>query len=152
MLDKKTPRMVKYNEGDTLSITIKPDDKLQGDFNKTGGIERLLDFYNYYNTKLNRLMNPKHYTFWFRVELSEPIGEDVHNQPRFHLHGYIKLKTKHAVFIWLTEVMPDLLIHARLQINHLIDDENNSWIEYCKKQHLYIPRNQSTISNEVDIS
>lgn len=151
MLDKNHPRMVTYNEGDILAVTIKPDDKIQGDFIKTNGIERLLDFYNYYNTKLTRLMNPKHYTYWFRIEISEPVGKDVKNQPRFHLHGTIKLKTKHAVFIWLTEVMPDLLIHALLHINHLIEDENKSWIEYCKKQHLYIPRNQSTISNEVDI-
>ena len=82
-----------YNPGDTLAVTIAPDDKIQ-QFLK---VSRYSDFYEYYREKFTQFTHI-HFDHWFRIELSEPIGEVQSEGPRLHLHGVIKLKTKLAVF------------------------------------------------------
>lgn len=148
MYDEK----IKYNDGDILAVTIKPDDYLQGEHLKQSASARIMEFYQFYSQKLSRLMQNKqqcHYDYWFRIEISEPIGENVCAVPRMHLHGIIRLNTRYSVMTWLLEVMPDLLVHARLQISH-IQEPKQAWIEYCRKQSRYIPKGCATISNHAD--
>lgn len=145
MLDKKT---TKYNPGDLLAVTIKPDDKIQGSFNVEPPSARMLSFNQYYHEKLARLMGPKDshpFDYWFRLEISEPIGDDVYTNPRMHLHGVVRINSKYGVFKWLMDVIPDLLIHARLQIGHITDLPG--WLEYCTKQQEYIPKGMALLSN-----
>lgn len=133
-----------YQKGDLLAVTICPDDKMQG-FNTP---KRYQDFLAYYNTKFNRLFeDSKQFQFYFRLELSEPIGEVSGEGPRLHFHGCIKLCTNLSVFRWLNDVMPDLLIHSRLKIDHIKDQAYmDGWYQYCHKQFVVMPTN-STISN-----
>lgn len=150
MLDENDP-CVKYNEGDILSITVAPDDHLQGDFIKQKPSERIMEFYQFYSQKMDRLMNVNdrsHFDYWFRVEISEPIGNQVLFPPRLHLHGIIRLNTRYSVLMFLLNVIPDLLIHSRLQINHIIDP--TTWIAYCRKQVRYIPKGCATITNHAE--
>lgn len=135
MLDEKTE--LTYRKGNLLSVTIQPDDKMQH-FNDP---KRYQQFMNYYETKLNRLFESQIFQFYFRIELSEPIGSVV-SGPRYHLHGLLHLGTNLAVFKWLSDIMPDLLIHARLEIHH-IDSQSklDGWNEYIHKQKDVMPIN-----------
>lgn len=132
MFDEK----IVYNVGDRLSVTIAPDDKVQ-QFLK---VNRLSEFYDYYKAKFEKL-DSKNFNHWFRIELSEPIGEIQSEGPRLHLHGYVELKTRLGVFNWLLTIMPDLLQHARLEIHHLDDTKLDGWINYCIKQAKIMPSN-----------
>lgn len=125
-----------YNIGDTLAVSINPDDKVQSFLSK----DRVSNFYTYYKTKFDR-MESKHFEHWFRIELSEPIGTVTSEGPRLHLHGVIKLKTRLGVYKWLLTVMPDLLQHARLQIDKLPDNRVAGWLQYCLKQTNIVPDN-----------
>lgn len=127
---------LKYREGDILAVSINPDDKLQCYLNK----DRYNSFREYYSKKFDRLDNPTMYDYWFRIELSEPIGTVTGEGPRLHLHGIVILKTKMAVFNWLYLVMPDLLQHARMEIHHCQPEGIEGWIRYCNKQKDYIPK------------
>lgn len=143
MYDEKKAFQTTYHKGDILAITIKPDDKMQG----FGTPRRYQDFVAYYHTKFNRLFeDSKQFSFYFRLELSEPIG-DVCTSPRLHLHGVIKLHTNLSVFKWLNDVMPDLLVHARLKIDRIRDNAYmDGWYEYIHKQFTFMPTN-ATLSN-----
>lgn len=144
MYDEKTFQNT-YQKGDLLAVTICPDDKMQG-FNTP---TRYLDFKSYYCAKLNRLAEDgKLFQYNFRLELSEPIGEVNGEGPRLHLHGVIKLPTNLSVFKWLNDVMPDLLIHARLKIDHIKDEAYLAgWYKYCYKQLPIMPV-MATINNQ----
>lgn len=136
MLDEK-PELT-YRKGQSLAVTIQPDDSMQG-FNSP---KRYQDFINYYSVKLDRLFaEKKNFTFYFRIELSEPI-KSVTAPPRLHLHGVVNLLTNMSVFKWLCDVMPDLLLHARLEITH-IDSLSKAcgWNEYIHKQKEVMPVN-----------
>lgn len=147
MYDEKTPStQLTYNIGDILAITIAPDDKVQQFLSKT----RVQDFHEYYSKKFEHF-KPQHFNHWFRIEISEPIGEISNQGPRLHLHGVIELKTKYSVFTFLLTIMPDLLQHARLEIHHLKDDKQHiGWIRYCKKQQDLLPVN-FCLTNYTDI-
>lgn len=137
MLNEKTLQN-SYNKGDLLSVTIQPDDKLQG-FNTP---KRYQDFLGFYHTKLNRILEDnKLFQFYFRLELSEPIGSvQPDHGPRLHLHGFVELLTNYAVFKWLCDVMPDLLTHARLEVHHIKSAEMaQGWHEYIHAQETYMP-------------
>lgn len=153
MLDENESGCCKYEMGHILSVTIAPDDHMQGDFIKQKPSERIMEFYQLYSQKMDRIMNVNdrsHFDYWFRVEISEPIGNQVLFPPRLHLHGIIRLNTRYSVLMFLLNVIPDLLIHSRLQINHLAYHEGDikRWIEYCRKQTKYIPKGCSTITNQ----
>lgn len=144
MYDEINDSKTVYHQGDLLAVTIAPDDKVQGYLGK----ERYSNFVKYYSTKFERLSDPKEYDYWFRIELSEPIGEVKSEGPRLHLHGLVRLKTKNAVFKWLYMIMPDLLQHAILNIKHCSEDRVSGWLAYCNKQNEYIPK-PGYLSNHV---
>lgn len=137
----------KYRDGVTYAVTIKPDDKLQF-VNIETASARIFEFYKFYTEKFKRICDPKHFTYNFRIEVSEPIGNDVCTNPRLHLHGTITLRTRYSVLSWLLTVMPDLLIHARLQIVELKGD-GKAWNTYMMKQARWIPKNIAQISSGV---
>lgn len=124
-----------YNTGDVLAITIAPDDKIQ-QFNK---VNRVQEFLDYFASKLSKLQ-ADHFDHWFRIELSEPIGQIQSEGPRLHLHGIIVLKSKLSVYKWLLTIMPDLLQHSRLEIHHLDNQKYPGWVTYCTKQIQYLPK------------
>lgn len=142
MYDEKST--ITYRPGDKLSFTIAPDDKVQ-QFLKA---QRVPEFYDYYKTKFDKL-DTKHYSYWFRIEVSEPIGEIKSEGPRLHLHGILHLKTRYAVFNFLIQFMPDILQHALIKVNHLTEETTPGWINYCNKQSDIVPSN-FWLSNEVD--
>lgn len=137
MLNEKTLQN-SYNKGDLLSITIQPDDKLQG-FHAP---KRYQDFLGFYHTKLNRIFeDSKLFQFYFRLELSEPIGSvQPDHGPRLHLHGFVELLSNLSVFKWLCDIMPDLLVHARLEIHHVKTAAMaQGWHEYIHAQQSTMP-------------
>lgn len=141
----KKPRYpLVYKDQGIYSITVKPDDHMQF-LKNTTAVSRLFEFHQFYSTKFQRIFDSKHYEYHCRVEISEPIGDDICNPPRLHLHGIFKLKTRYSVIEFLLMAMPDLLIHARLQIHELNDPE--AWNEYIHKQTRFIPKDYAVISN-----
>lgn len=135
MFDEKTHTCV-YNTGDVLAITIAPDDSLQ--YYRNG--KRYQQFLTMYSNKLQRLFDPKYYSYWFRIEASEPIGQVQTDGPRLHIHGILHMKKNISVNLWLIDIMPDILQHARMEIRHIKDEPTGKgWIEYCLKQKKYMP-------------
>lgn len=134
MLNEKT--QLTYNQGDILAVTIAPDDKIQ-QYHKANRVQEFLD---YFASKFQQLES-KNFNHWFRIELSEPIGEKISTMPRLHLHGIIHLKTKLSVYKWLLNVMPDLLQHSLLSIKHIKSQPQlHDWEDYCAAQILYLPQ------------
>lgn len=136
MYDEKSTHELTYKIGTVLAVSINPDDKVQQFLTK----DRVSDFYTYYKSKFER-MDPKHFDHWFRIEISEPIGTVTSEGPRLHLHGVIKLKTRIGVYKWLIDIMPDLLQHARLQIDQCPPERIPGWLKYCIKQAEIVPDN-----------
>lgn len=135
MFDEKSHTCV-YNKGDVLAITIAPDDQLQYFRNP----KRYMQFIGVYSSKLQRLFEPKYFAYWFRVEASEPIGQIQTEGPRLHLHGLLHMKKNISVSLWLLDIMPDILHHARIEVRHIRDiSTGHGWIDYCKKQKSYMP-------------
>lgn len=139
---------VKYKDGHWYSLTIKPDDKFQCTSDITA-YARILTFYQLYSAKMERLFPAKHFEYYFRIEISEPIGRDVCTPPRLHLHGKVFIKDRFGVLHWLLMAVPDLLIHARLQIGVL--EDHTKWDNYIHKQSRFIPKDYSTITNTVKV-
>lgn len=147
MFDEKSHACV-YNTGDVLAITIAPNDSVQHYRNA----KRYQQFLTYYSQKLNRLFETKYFSYWFRVEASEPIGQVQTEGPRLHLHGLLHMKKNLSVFLWLTDIMPDILQHARMEIRHIKDEScGKGWIEYCMKQKKYMPSQNAMSSIDPEI-
>lgn len=135
-----------YNTGDILAITIAPDNTCQRYCHKN----RYPLFYQEYIDLTTKIFPPKLFEYEFRIELSEPVGKEVKNGPRLHLHGYVKLNKKASVFHFLLNSMPMMLGHNLLSIKHINEvDKLKGWYNYMDKQKAYMP-SQSVISNYVD--
>lgn len=129
---------LKYNVGDIISVTIKPDDQLQ----YFGKPKRFNSFYELYCQKITRVFPVEHYDYWFRIELSEPINDISGQGSRLHLHGIVTFKSKISVFKFLLNGMTEMLSHALLKINHIQTSEMMiGWKTYCIKQIAYLPKN-----------
>lgn len=131
-----------YNANDFLAITIAPEDSVQY-FNIQG---RYTKFYEKYQNIFSKL--PRTINYWFRIELSEPIGKTINTHgPRLHLHGIMHLKNKAAVFSFLCSVMPMFLKNAILSISHIKNmPQFDGCTKYMLKQKQYLPK-QSEFTN-----
>lgn len=138
MLDEKKDLF--YEKDKWYAITIAPDDRLQWFKDK----KRYNHFYEYYRKLLIDLFDAKHYEYYFRIEASEPRGEIQSSGPRLHLHGYLKMKSKSAVFQLLVHALCQLLEHSRLEVT--ICNDVTAWWDYIHKQEMYMPI-ESWISN-----
>ncbi len=134
-----------YNANDFLAITIAPDDSLQY-FNVQGRYAKFYEKYQHIFSKLPRTIN-----YWFRIELSEPIGKTINTHgPRLHLHGIMHLKNKTSVFSFLCSVMPMLLKDAILSISHIKNIKQfDGCVGYMRIQEPYMPK-QSEFTNFLD--
>jgi len=133
-----------------LAVTIKPIENLQ----HFGACDRHEKCHAHLQQAFNSMVKRysklhKHVPWWFRMELSEPIGKDIHsNGPRFHWHGLIYLKDEMGVYIWLCDLMPVLLALGSLHVSHITTQSMyTDWISYCLKQQLYLPKNFICVSN-----
>lgn len=137
MLDCTPDTSLTYTESTLYSVTIQPNDQYQ--FFRTP--ERYSKFHELYDSKFKRLFQKFKIRYQFRIELSEPIGDIDTNGPRLHLHGLLELKTTSHVFLWLCDLLPDLLHNGRVTV-HQIDSlqKFNGWLAYISKQQNYIPK------------
>lgn len=146
-LDLEKPLMGEkfiYRDDVLYAITIKPDNSLQF-FNKPN---RLAKFRNIYYEKF--LNYHRYMDYVFNLEISHPIGDIKSEGPRLHLHGLFKFKSNKAIFIWLLNKMPDLLIHSQLHIFELDltgKTSSKEWMEYMVKQRKQVPMDVFTFSN-----
>lgn len=134
-----------YNANDFLAITIAPNDSHQY-FNQPGRYIKFLEKYRNIFSKF-----PTYIHYWFRSELSEPVGKTINtNGPRLHLHGMVHLKKKCSVFSFLCTIMPMLLKDAILSVNHIKSiSQYEGCVKYMHKQQQYMP-NESVFSNYID--
>lgn len=151
MYDEKSN--LHYRHNNCYAVTIAPDDTKQSFY----AVHRMKNVYNHYKDVFDKIEHlytklTKHIDWWFRMELSEPIGHEIASKgPRAHFHGVIHLKDKVGVYIWLCDLMPLLLTDARLSVKTIPTNiAYNEWILYCYKQKDYIPHGL-VLSNQADV-
>lgn len=151
MLDEKIEVNTElvYKKGQCFAVTIAPIDQNQH-FNAS---DRCQKCHNHLQQVFNSMVKRyckmhKHIEWWFRLELSEPIGKTVTSGPRFHWHGIIHLKDEAGVYIWLCDLMTALLEDGILSIHHITTNRRyEDWERYCLKQFEYLPKQFITVEN-----
>lgn len=110
------------NTGIEYSLTINPNDKLQGFSPLLMREIKLHDILN----KITNLI-PLKYSVQLYPEIS-PKG-------RLHFHGRIMFSKQRHILQFYLSVIPDILNHATMEMDTIKEPE--VWSKYCSKQSLF---------------
>lgn len=135
MLNEKNPYSANY-----YAVTLNAEDSKQ----YYGSANRVAQ----YRSFLNDLLLQLDADYYFKVEVSTPIG-DIHASnkgPRLHAHGVIRLNKPSRLKKWLINGMPLLLVNNKMNIDKIID--GSQWLEYIHKDDKWM--NEPPLTNWSD--
>jgi len=122
-----TTPVVFFNKNTKYAVSINPEDKYQhnGDSNRYGKCHQL-----FYELFLD--LPTKHIDYEFNIELSEPKNNKFGSGPRYHVHGWIEMKSDHSVFQFLDNVYYKFTRLGHVDIDTI--DDLPKWLQYMRKQ------------------
>lgn len=114
------------------SFNISPSDSYQYNCKPDKDSDRLGRFVRAYK-KLLKEFSISSIEYYLQIELSEPVHETAtHQEPRLHMHGYIKFCDSESLKWFLMYGAYLLSRTARYTIDTITDSEQ--WWDYCNKQ------------------